>query len=290
VAEVEVGLGAVVEHEHLAVLERVHRARIDVDVRVELLEGDAEVAGLEERAREAAVMPFPRPEATPPVTNTNFGRSGTTGFDGIRGRRRREGCVHEEVGSASRFLGSVGRMRPRSSAHRSGGNRRMIRESVTGLGERVQPDHRREGHGHPPGGQGARRGPARRRTRARSNPHPRACPLCQVERERSQRRSSARTDEEEPEVVGDRQHGTIATTKTFRHPPGANVEEIPTLAAPAIIGIPSARRHPDPPSARAATAAARISATSFTIPGVRWPGPAGPGADEPPPHAGGTSS
>ena len=40
VAEVEVGLGAVVEHEDLAVLERVHRARVDVDVRVELLEDD----------------------------------------------------------------------------------------------------------------------------------------------------------------------------------------------------------------------------------------------------------
>jgi hypothetical protein len=48
VAEVEVGLGTVVEHEHLAVLERVHRAGIDVDVRVELLQRDAETAGLEE--------------------------------------------------------------------------------------------------------------------------------------------------------------------------------------------------------------------------------------------------
>ena len=36
VAEVEVGLGAVVGDEHLAVLERAHGARIDVDVRVEL--------------------------------------------------------------------------------------------------------------------------------------------------------------------------------------------------------------------------------------------------------------
>ena len=51
VTEVEVGLGAVVEHEHLAVLERVHRARVDVDVGIELLEGDAEAAGLEEPGR-----------------------------------------------------------------------------------------------------------------------------------------------------------------------------------------------------------------------------------------------
>ena len=37
VTEVEVGLATVVGDEHLAVLERVHRARIDVDVRIELL-------------------------------------------------------------------------------------------------------------------------------------------------------------------------------------------------------------------------------------------------------------
>src|SRR5947208_2614874 len=46
-----VEIGAVVQHEHLAVLERVHRARVDVDVRIELLEGDAEAAGLEEAAQ-----------------------------------------------------------------------------------------------------------------------------------------------------------------------------------------------------------------------------------------------
>ena len=50
VPEVEVGLGAVVGHVDLAVLERGHRAGIDVDVRVELLEGDLEAPGLEERA------------------------------------------------------------------------------------------------------------------------------------------------------------------------------------------------------------------------------------------------
>ena len=40
VAEVEVGLGAVVGHEDLAVLVRAHRAGIHVDVRVELHVGD----------------------------------------------------------------------------------------------------------------------------------------------------------------------------------------------------------------------------------------------------------
>ena len=48
VAEVEVGLGAVLGDEHLAVLERAHRPRVDVDVGVELLQLDAETAGNEQ--------------------------------------------------------------------------------------------------------------------------------------------------------------------------------------------------------------------------------------------------
>jgi hypothetical protein len=49
VPEVEVGLGAVVGDEHLAVLERRHRARIDVEVRIELDEGDFEAPRFEDR-------------------------------------------------------------------------------------------------------------------------------------------------------------------------------------------------------------------------------------------------
>jgi hypothetical protein len=48
VAEVEVGLGAVVGDEDLAVLERAHRARVDVEVGVELDQGDLEAARLED--------------------------------------------------------------------------------------------------------------------------------------------------------------------------------------------------------------------------------------------------
>ena len=44
VAEVEVGLGAVLGHEHLAVLVGRHRARVDVDVGVELLQADGQPA------------------------------------------------------------------------------------------------------------------------------------------------------------------------------------------------------------------------------------------------------
>src|SRR5690606_10489992 len=51
VPEVEIRLGAVVRDVHLAVLERAHRARIDVDVRIELDQADFESARLENRAK-----------------------------------------------------------------------------------------------------------------------------------------------------------------------------------------------------------------------------------------------
>ena len=50
VADVEVGLGAVVGDEDLAVLERVHRAGIDVEVRIQLLHRHAETARLQQVA------------------------------------------------------------------------------------------------------------------------------------------------------------------------------------------------------------------------------------------------
>ena len=50
VAQVEVSLGAVVSDEHLAVLVGAHRARIDVDVGIELDDADGETAALEQPA------------------------------------------------------------------------------------------------------------------------------------------------------------------------------------------------------------------------------------------------
>ena len=50
VADVEVGLGAVLGDEHLAVLERAHRPRVDVQVRVELLRLDPQAARLQQPA------------------------------------------------------------------------------------------------------------------------------------------------------------------------------------------------------------------------------------------------
>ena len=50
VPDVEVGLGAVLGDEHLAVLERVHRPGVDVEVRVQLLHRHAQPARLEQGA------------------------------------------------------------------------------------------------------------------------------------------------------------------------------------------------------------------------------------------------
>ena len=49
-ADVEIGLGAVLGHEDLAVLERAHRPRIDVDVRVELLDLNFQPARFQQTA------------------------------------------------------------------------------------------------------------------------------------------------------------------------------------------------------------------------------------------------
>ena len=49
VAEIEIGLGAVVGHEDLAVLVRRHRAGIDVEVGVELAQPDLVAARLQQR-------------------------------------------------------------------------------------------------------------------------------------------------------------------------------------------------------------------------------------------------
>ena len=58
VAEVKIGLRAVRQHVDFAVLKRVHRARIDVQVRIELLQGDLKSAVLEQRAERGGGEPF----------------------------------------------------------------------------------------------------------------------------------------------------------------------------------------------------------------------------------------
>ena len=60
VAEVEIGLAAVVEDIHLAVLIRAHRAWIDVDVGVELLHLDPQTAGFEQHPDRGTCEPLPQ--------------------------------------------------------------------------------------------------------------------------------------------------------------------------------------------------------------------------------------
>ena len=60
VPEVEVGLAAVVGDEHLAVLERVHRARVDVEVGVELLHRDPQAPGLQQSTQGGCREPLPQ--------------------------------------------------------------------------------------------------------------------------------------------------------------------------------------------------------------------------------------
>ena len=52
VAEVEIGLRPVVGDEHLAVLGRAHRARVDVEIGIELAQADRIAARLQQRAEE----------------------------------------------------------------------------------------------------------------------------------------------------------------------------------------------------------------------------------------------
>ena len=48
--EIQIGFGPVVGHENLAVLKRRHRARIDIDVRIELHHLDSHPARLKQTA------------------------------------------------------------------------------------------------------------------------------------------------------------------------------------------------------------------------------------------------
>ena len=49
-AEIEIGLGAVIGHEDLAVLIGAHRAGIDIEIGVELAQAHLEAARLQQRA------------------------------------------------------------------------------------------------------------------------------------------------------------------------------------------------------------------------------------------------
>ncbi|MOA42807.1 hypothetical protein D3C78_1648920 [compost metagenome] len=60
VAQVEVGLGAVVGDEHFTVLERTHGARIDVDVRIQLEHGDLQAPRFQDGRQGSRGNAFPQ--------------------------------------------------------------------------------------------------------------------------------------------------------------------------------------------------------------------------------------
>ena len=82
VTQVEVGLRAVLGHEHLAVLERAHRARVDVDVGVELLDRHREPAGDQQLAQRGGR------DALPERGDDAAGDEDEAGFRAALGHRR----------------------------------------------------------------------------------------------------------------------------------------------------------------------------------------------------------
>ena len=57
-AKIEIGLRAVVQHVNFAVLKRIHRPRIDIEIGIELLEHNAQTAQLEQRSERSRGQAF----------------------------------------------------------------------------------------------------------------------------------------------------------------------------------------------------------------------------------------
>ena len=57
--KIEIRLSAVVEHVNFPVLERIHRARIDVEIRVELLENNSQPARFKQCAERGCGQALP---------------------------------------------------------------------------------------------------------------------------------------------------------------------------------------------------------------------------------------
>ena len=102
VAEVEVGLRAVLGDEHLAVLERAHRARVDVDVRVELLDRHGQPARDQQPAQRGGG------DALPECGDDAAGDEDEAGF--------RAALWHQVSGKSSVLIRRGGRLTPAASS------------------------------------------------------------------------------------------------------------------------------------------------------------------------------
>ena len=72
VAQVEIGLRAVIGHEDFAVLERAHRAGSTFRYGSNFWQRDLQSAALQQAADRGGRDPLPREETTPPVTKINL--------------------------------------------------------------------------------------------------------------------------------------------------------------------------------------------------------------------------
>ena len=89
VAEVEIGLRPVVGHIDFAVLIRAHRARIDVEIGIELAQADGIAAGLQQRAERRRGQTLAERRCHP-AGNENEARHAHDGTASYRVRRIRE--------------------------------------------------------------------------------------------------------------------------------------------------------------------------------------------------------
>ena len=133
-ADVQVGLGAVVGDEHLTVLERVHRARVDVEVGVELLHGDPQAARLEQRAQAGGRQALAERGGDTPgdedvLGRRGFGRHGQEGAPVVAIVRCVPACPARDVRGCRR-CGS-GAPVPARGGHRSTG--------YQGISDRARP-------------------------------------------------------------------------------------------------------------------------------------------------------
>ena len=81
VAEVKVGLRAVLRDINLAVLIGAHGAGVHVDIGIKFLDGHGQPARFNSAPMEAAESPLPREERTPPVMKINLVFMKTSSYD-----------------------------------------------------------------------------------------------------------------------------------------------------------------------------------------------------------------
>ena len=114
-SQVEVRLAAVVEHVDLAVLVGAHRARVDVDVRVELLHPHGEPAALQEHPDRSAGQPFSE-GADHPAGHENVLVMETAPDAGSRAGTRIQYSIRQSRLDEGRHGGGVHPIRGRSAS------------------------------------------------------------------------------------------------------------------------------------------------------------------------------